>query len=48
MANDLLVDFDADGGVIGLRINAFDETADETGFADGEGTEHADFLLNHG
>lgn len=48
MANDLLVDFDADSGEVGLRIEAFDEAANETGFADGEGPEHADFLLNHG
>jgi hypothetical protein len=34
--------------VVGVGINAFDKAAYETGFADGEGTEHADFLLNHG
>jgi len=40
-------DLDADGGLVFVGIDTFDVAADETGFADSEGTEHADFFLDH-
>ncbi len=43
-----LVNLDANRGVIFVEEDSFNETADEAGLADGEGTEHADFLRDHG
>jgi hypothetical protein len=45
--DDFLIDLHADGGVVFLVENAFNETADETGFPDRERSQHADFFLKH-
>jgi len=42
-----LFDFHAHGGLVDIRVDAFDKAPDKTGLANGEGTEHADFLLEH-
>src|SRR5262249_42867851 len=41
------VDLYSNGRVIRLGVNAFDETPDQAGLADGKRPDHADFLLQH-
>jgi hypothetical protein len=43
----LSIDLHADGSLIALGINAFDETADQARLTDGKGAEYADFLFQH-
>src|SRR5262249_33799252 len=43
-----LVDLDADGGLVDVRVDALDESPDETRLPHSEGPEHADFFLEHG
>ena len=42
-----LINLHADGSLITLGINAFDEAADQARLADRKRAEHADFLFEH-
>src|SRR5262249_38635627 len=43
-----LVDLNADGGLVDVRVDAFNEAANEAGLPYSKATEHADFFLEHG
>jgi len=45
--DDLLIDLDADRGVLFFVEDAFNESADKARFADRERSQHADFFLKH-